>query len=188
MRLGAAFVSWLALVAAASVTPALPTTLISLDEALASAFPPPLVVEARTAFLDEEDARKIEKIAGSEPRSRIIRYFVAHEEGATDAMSAGAGFLDTHLVRTLEETLLIVVTPAGTIGRIEVLSFREPREYLPSARWIAQFEGRKLDEDLWLRRGVRPLSGATLSSRSITEAARRALALHALLVSGQVRE
>jgi hypothetical protein len=188
MRMRASLVSRLAVVAAASATTALPTTLVSLDQALDSAFPPPLVVEARTAFLDEEDALRIEEVAGSEPPSRVVRYFVAHEEGATDPMSAGAAFLDTHLVRTLEETLLIVVTPAGTIDHIEVLSFREPREYLPSARWIAQFEGRKLDEDLWLRRGVRTLSGATLSSRSITEATRRALALHALLMSGEIRE
>ena len=67
------------------------------------------------------------------------------------------------------------------IHTAEPKSFFEPQDYLPSRRWFGQFEGRDLDEGLRLKREIRTLSGATLSSRSATDAVRRALALHRVL-------
>jgi len=58
----------------------------------------------------------------------------------------------------------------------------EPEDYLPSGRWLQQFPGRRL-EDLGARQGLRALTGATLSSRAVTQAARRVLALHRLFVA-----
>jgi len=72
----------------------------------------------------------------------------------------------------------VVVDPVGRIGRIEVLSFDEPPEYLPRAAWYRQFDGRKLDAELELRRAIRPVAGATLTARATTDAARRVLALY----------
>ena len=76
---------------------------------------------------------------------------------------------------------MVVVDPAGSIVRIEVLSFSEPEEYLPRAHWYQQFPGRRLDDELSLSRAIRPVSGATLTARATTEAARRVLALHRVL-------
>jgi FMN-binding protein len=76
---------------------------------------------------------------------------------------------------------MVVVGPAGAIARIEVLSFSEPEEYLPREHWYAQFPGKVLDGELAMRRGVRPVSGATLTARATTDAARRVLALHQVL-------
>ena len=76
---------------------------------------------------------------------------------------------------------MILVDPAGSIARIEILSFAEPEEYLPRQAWYGQFPGRKLDDELSLRRGIRPVSGATLTARATTEAARRILATHQVL-------
>ena len=42
----------------------------------------------------------------------------------------------------------------------------------------AALEGRKLDDDLALKRGIRSVTGATLTARATTEAVRRILALH----------
>ena len=76
---------------------------------------------------------------------------------------------------------MVLVDATGAIARIEVMSFGEPEEYLPRPHWYAQFSGRKLDDELSLKRGVRPISGATLTARATTEAARRVLALHRVL-------
>ena len=73
---------------------------------------------------------------------------------------------------------MVVVGPAGSIARIEVLSFSEPEEYMPRGHWYAQFPGKALDDELAVKRGIRPVSGATLTARATTEAARRVLALH----------
>jgi hypothetical protein len=81
----------------------------------------------------------------------------------------------------MPETILVVVDPAGALARVEVLSFSEPEEYLPRPRWYAQFPGKPLDAELSVKRGVRPVVGATLTARATTAAARRVLALHRVL-------
>jgi Na+-translocating ferredoxin:NAD+ oxidoreductase RnfG subunit len=93
----------------------------------------------------------------------------------------GYAYFDTHRVRTLPETVMVVVTSDGKIDRIEILSFDEPPEYLPKERWMDQFDGRRLDDDLSLKRKIRPLSGASLSARAITNASRKVLALHKVI-------
>jgi Na+-translocating ferredoxin:NAD+ oxidoreductase subunit G len=50
-----------------------------------------------------------------------------------------------------------------------------------------EFQGRKLDDELAISRGIRAVSGATLTARATTEAARRVLALHAVLARRQTR-
>jgi hypothetical protein len=81
-------------------------------------------------------------------------------------------------VRTLPETVMIVVGPDAKVQRIDILSFDEPPDYFPKQRWIDQFRGRALDDDLSLRGKIRPISGASLTGRAITNASRKVLALH----------
>jgi hypothetical protein len=77
---------------------------------------------------------------------------------------------------------MIRLMPDGRVKAIDVLSFDEPEDYLPGERWFRQFEGRALDDELSLKGSIRGVTGATLSSRSITAAVRRILAIHRLLV------
>ena len=92
----------------------------------------------------------------------------------------GVGFLDTHRVRTLPETVLVAVAPDGRILRVEVVAFREPPEYIAKDVWMRQFDGKQLDSQLTLKGAIRPLAGSTLTANSLTDAARRSLALHRL--------
>ena len=69
---------------------------------------------------------------------------------------------------------------------IEILSFSEPEDYLPKPRWIDQLDGKKLDDELSLKRAIRPISGATLSGRAIVNASRKVLAIHRVIQSRPV--
>jgi len=80
---------------------------------------------------------------------------------------------------------MVALDAAGAVSRVEVLSFREPQEYLPRDAWYEQFDGRRLDAELRLKRGVRGVTGATLTARATTEAVRRVLALHAVIGAGK---
>jgi Na+-translocating ferredoxin:NAD+ oxidoreductase RnfG subunit len=79
---------------------------------------------------------------------------------------------------------MVVVDPAGAVVKAEVLSFDEPPEYLPKKRWFDLFPTRRLDRDLAAGRGIPVVTGATLTSRAVADAVRRALALHAVLIAG----
>jgi len=141
-------------------------------------FPPPASTAKDTLFLTGEEARLAAEEAGAPLPSKIVTRYVARRKDDAGERIVGHVYVDTHVVRTAAETLLIVVGTDARVRRIEVLTFDEPPEYRPSPRWYAQFEGRGLDRDLDLRRGIRTLAGATLSSRSTTEAVRRVLAVH----------
>ena len=86
-------------------------------------------------------------------------------------------------VRTKRQALLIAMNSEGVLAGITVLGFAEPRNYLPRAKWFALFQGHRLDEQLRLRKGIDGVSGATLTSRATVAAARRALAVHAVLAA-----
>jgi len=147
-------------------------------EALAIAFPPPQEVDRRTLYLSEDQAVRTAALAGAPVDSRVVPYYVGRADGGI----TGYAYFDTHLVRTLPETVMMVVEPGGAIRRIDILSFEEPPDYLPGDRWLQQFRGRELGPGLTLNQEIRALTGATLSSRAITQATRRVLALHRLWV------
>jgi hypothetical protein len=150
--------------------------LLTVDEALALAFPG-AAIERRTVYLTEAQLARVADLAGERPASAIVHPYVATRQGAL----VGTAYFDSHLVRTLAETVMVTVDAEDRIGRIEVLSFDEPPDYLPRVEWYRQFDGRPLDAELELRRAIRPVAGATLTARATTDAARRVLALHQVI-------
>jgi hypothetical protein len=99
-------------------------------------------------------------------------------EGFHGSRLVGYAFIDTHTVRTLPETFLLVLDPEGAVRATHLLAFHEPPEYLPPARWLDQFTGKALDGDLWLGRDVDGISGSTLSAQALTAGVRRLTAVH----------
>jgi len=146
--------------------------LLTQDEALTLAFPG-CTLERRTVYLSETQARDAERDAGTRLVSAIVHPYVARCAGEP----VGIALFDTHVVRTLAETVLVAIDPDGKLLRVEVIAFDEPPDYLPRPEWYRQFDGRRLDPELELRRALRPVTGASLSARAATDAARRALAL-----------
>lgn len=143
-------------------------------QALASAFPPGARVIRQAHFLTPAQLAAARKESGlSFSDQMIIRYV-----GVEGQRVIGYAYFDTHRVRSLAETVMVVVKPDGNIDRVDILSFDEPPEYQPKPRWLEQFRGRKLDDDLSMKRSIRPISGASLSGRAIVNASRKILALH----------
>ena len=153
--------------------------LVTPEEAVREAFAG-APAEKHTDYLDAAQTAAIAKLAGSPPSSRIIISYRASKDGRP----LGTAYLETHIVRTLPESILVVLDPQGRISKVEILSFDEPDQYRPKPRWMEQFAGRTLDPELSLSKGIRGVTGATLSSRAITEAVRRVLATHQVLSAG----
>lgn len=152
--------------------------LLSQEEALLLAFPG-ASVERRTAYLDSEQMDQVQRLAGAgiEPARAMMPYYLATRDGEP----VGVAYFDTRRVRTEVATVMYVVDPAGRLARVEVIAFNEPREYLPRQAWLQQFAGRSLDKDLALKRGIRGMTGASLTARTVTAGARRILALHEVI-------
>jgi electron transport complex protein RnfG len=156
------------------------TVLITVEEALELAFPN-ASTERETLFLSDDQRHQVAERSGAEVSSALATRYVAKD---ADGAVVGWAYLDTHRVRTLPETLMIVIAADGGVRRVEVVTFREPIEYMPREGWYGQYEGETLDDDLALKRDIRPVTGATLTARATTEAVRRILALHAVSSEG----
>jgi hypothetical protein len=147
--------------------------LMTQQQALASVFPASANVAREKFFLTPQQLAAARKESGADFDDQlIVRY------------SGGNGmyaYFDTHRVRTLPETVMIVVDASGAIARVDILSFDEPTDYFPKRRWIDQLLHRKLNDDLTLDRAIHPISGASLTGRAIVNASRKVLALHHVL-------
>lgn len=159
----------------ATAAPAGARVLLTQKDALALAFPGDMKVERKTAFLTDEQLAAAEKAAGTKIDSKIWTYYV----GSSSA--AGTAYFESHRVRTMNEAFMVVVNPDATVRFIEILSFAEPSEYQAPEKWLGQFSGKKLDEDLMLNRGLRNITGASLTSDAVTKGVRRVLAVHQVL-------
>ncbi len=149
---------------------------LTQKEALELAFPK-AEIRRKAHFLTKEELARAKKLSGGTIPSALLTTYQGWKKGKL----LGTAWFDTHRVRTLPETLMVVVDPKGRIARLEVLAFHEPKDYLPRGNWYAQFRGHALDKGLSLKKGIHGVTGATLTSRAVTLAVRRVLALHQVL-------
>ncbi len=150
----------------------------SRESALRLAFPDADRVEKRDLFLTDGQAERIEALARVRLPSRLVTVYVGWESG----LVTGYAFIETHQVRTLPETIMIVVEPDGRVRDLHILAFHEPPEYAASPGWLRQFRGRALTDELSLRGDVAAITGATLTATTLTAAVRRTLAIHQVAI------
>jgi hypothetical protein len=149
---------------------------VSREEALRRVYPG-ATFQAERKFLTEEQMKKAAALSGVEiPTALIARYVVVN-----DGKVVGRAYVDTHVVRTKNESLLICLDSGGNVKRVEVTAFLEPPEYRAGDAWYGQFRDRALDSDLQLNRAIRPIAGATLTATATTRAVRRVLAIDQVL-------
>ena len=78
-------------------------------------------------------------------------------------------------------TYAVAIDPQGIVRGVEILDYRETRGgEVRDPRWRAQFAGKGPGDALRLGEDIQNLSGATLSSRHITDGVRRLVVLHRL--------
>jgi Na+-translocating ferredoxin:NAD+ oxidoreductase RnfG subunit len=159
------------------VSPSEAKVYLTKDEALKKVFDD-AVVERKTLFLSDEDVKRVESLSGAKVESKILTYYTAMK----DESVIGYAFFGSHIVRTKPEIYMTVINPDGSIKYVEILAFYEPPEYLPPKRWFEQFGGKVLDDNLWIKRGIRAITGATLSANSITQEVRKTLSVFNIMI------
>jgi hypothetical protein len=150
----------------------------SRESALQMAFPEADSLSSKSLLLDDTQAIAIEELARTPLSSRLVNVHI----GMRDGVVTGYAFIETHNVRSLPETLMVVIGCDGRNRGVHLLAFHEPKEYLPSRRWLGQFVDRELDSQLALNRGVAGVAGSTFTARAITAAVRRLMATHQVVI------
>jgi hypothetical protein len=155
---------------------------VSREEALTRVYPG-ATIRADRVFLTEAQKATAAALSDADISSPLIARYVATAGGKV----VGRAYVDTHVVRTKNESLLICLDESGRVKRVEVTAFLEPPEFQGSEAWYAQYQGKALTDDLNVHRAIRPLAGATLTSSATTRAVRRVLAIDQVL-TGTVAE
>jgi len=151
-------------------------SVIPREQALAAMFPDAEII-VETVFLTESELDEARELSGTEIQSALIaRYTILNKD-----LIIARGYVDTHNIRTKRESLLIVIDPDGRIMRIEITASQEPPEYRATTDWYRQYEGKILDNDLYIDRSIRPLAGATLTGQAANQAVRRVIAIDMVL-------
>ena len=149
---------------------------LSREEALAGVYPG-ADIRAEQLFLTPAQLKQVGARAGTDPASALVARYVATRNGQV----VGRAYVDTHIVRTKRESLLVALDADGRVMRVDVTAFQEPPEYRAPQPWLGQYRGRALDDDLGINRAIRPIAGATLTGRSANNAVRRVLAIDEIL-------
>ncbi len=163
---------WL-LPVAALTTPAYATTYLTVEQAQQLMFPGQTLTSAPIK-LDEAQRLTVERASG---------LAVPHTDFAVwRASSGGYFFLDAVIGKHELITYALGVNPDGTIKDVEILDYRESYGgEIRNAGWRTQFVQKSAADPLKLDQDIRNISGATLSSRHVTDGVRRLMAIHALL-------
>ena len=149
---------------------------ITRSEALALAYPGARVTRDRI-ILTSEQMVAVAARARVGMQGRIFPRYVARRDGVV----VGRAYIDTHIAKTERQSLLISLEPDGRVRRVDVTVFFEPAQYMAPSEWLRQFDGQVLHEELAVRRGIRPIAGASFTGRAIGNAVRRVLALDQVL-------
>ena len=148
------------------------------EEALRTAFPEAEVIEKRTFFMTEDQKKQVESLARTRLDSKLVTLYM----GKRGQRLLGYAMIDVHTVRTLPEAVMVVLSPEGRVASTLVLAFYEPLEYLPSERWLKQFDQAKLTPDLRVGGRIAGITGATLTARAMSGSVRKVLALYQVLI------
>lgn len=148
------------------------------DEALRLAFPDADQIEMRTFIMKDSEQKRAQEMARTPIDSKLFTFYIGKKRGAVIRYVA----IDTHVVRTLPETFMAVLSPEGQLQTVIILAFHEPTEYLPSQRWLEQFRDKSLSPELWAGRDIAGIAGSTLTTHAITQGIRKVLALFEILI------
>ncbi|MFQ5904069.1 MAG: FMN-binding protein [Candidatus Binatia bacterium] len=165
-------------ITALSPISAYPKVFYAKDEALKLAFPEADTVETRTFILKDSELQRAQKMARTRIDSKLFTFYIGRKKGEI----VGYAAIDSHIVRTLPETFMVVLSPDGQLRATVILAFHEPLEYLPSERWLKQFRQKELSPELWPGRDIAGILGSTLTVQAITQGVRKVLALFEILI------
>jgi len=150
----------------------------SKSEALKLAFPDAERVETVNLYLTDAEIEKLRLLSGATTESALQTLY----RGWAGERILGYAAIEAATVRTMPETVLVVLDPEGRVRFAEVLAFFEPEEYKPGKRWLDQFQGKKLSSELRIGGEIQGISGATLSAQALTLQVRKSAALTRLLL------
>lgn len=136
----------------------------------------------RSIQLSADQRKAIAKAAGAPGYDKVQRVWEARVGGKR----AGWFIVDRVIGKHDFITYALALGADGSVRGIEILDYRE--SYGGEVRhpnWRRQFVGKRPGQSLRLEADIKNISGATLSSRHVTDGVRRLLVTYQMLLAGK---
>jgi Na+-translocating ferredoxin:NAD+ oxidoreductase RnfG subunit len=137
--------------------------------------PPPVLAQSAPAA---KLAQSIERVYGDGAQLDTVRVDTATVYRVSRA-GALLGFAQVRNVKGKDQpiTYLVALDSASVLKDVDILVYREPRGgEVAYDSWRKQFRGKTADAPLQVGKDIRNISGATISSNSVTRGVKQALA------------
>jgi len=130
-------------------------------------------VVPRPIVIDSTGRAAISKVSKSPFADDTLRIYVCRKGDSL----AGYGIVDNVRGKSRDITYMLILNAAGEVASVEILIYRESHggEVAGSA-FRDQFSGKKSGDRLVAGRDIKTISGATISSRSVTAGVAKLLA------------
>lgn len=155
--------------------------LISPIDAMKQSYGVDSKIIEESIILSGAEAKKVQEASQVKLGSKIFKVFKAVQDGKTQ----GYGVLINRKIRSKNGVVLYMISPESILKGIEVIAFNEPMEYVPSKKWISQFENVDTQTSLMLSKDIPTITGATLSAKSFVDGSRVAFALYNEILKGK---
>jgi Na+-translocating ferredoxin:NAD+ oxidoreductase RnfG subunit len=163
---------WISLPLAALSVSVYATTYLTVEQAQQAIFPGAQLAPTAITLTDAQ-AKQIEAMAGVPVRSRELKAW---------RVAAGGWLLVDEVIGKHEIIQYALGLNAdGSVKQLEIMDYRESYGFeVRSPGWRKQFVGKTAADPVQLNRDIGNISGATLSSRHVTEGVKRLLATYAV--------
>lgn len=146
---------------------------LSLEKVFKETFSQNVTIGQKDISLSNSQRNALQNQAKAKIDSSKIRFYIVKRSHK----DVGYGVLLVQKIRTKRAAILYIVDAHEKIKNIEIIAFKEPSEYKPYRSWLDSFIGKSMSDNLKSGEGISTISGATMSARAISNAARIALAI-----------
>lgn len=168
-----------AAVAVIAPQPAAATIYLTIPAAQQALFPGARFVE-HPLVLSDEQRKAIARAAGAAPYDKMQRVWEVRNGGRR----AGWFIVDRVIGKHDFITYALALGTDGSIRGLEILDYRETYGgEIRNPNWRRQFVGKLPGSQLQLDRDIKNISGATLSSRHVTDGVRRLLITYQMFLA-----
>jgi Na+-transporting NADH:ubiquinone oxidoreductase subunit NqrC len=159
--------------------PAYAVQYMTIEQAQQAAFPAAThFTEAHIVFTPEMKA-KIEQLSGQKLQTKGEQVWQAKAGNKR----LGYFILDYVIGKHLVIDYSVALETDGRIRQVDILQYRESYGgEITNPDWLAQFKGKTGHDNLEPGQDIRIISGATLSSRHVTEGIKKVLAIYDICI------
>ncbi len=167
-------------VAIAAIAPAQATDYLSAEQAQRVLFPAAQGFAPYPLTLKAAQLSEIRRLSGTPQRTATPRIWRAVAGGRT----LGWVIVDEVIGKHEFITYATGISADGHVVGVEIMTYRESKGgQVRDPRWRARFRGKTLADPFKLDRDIPNISGATLSSRNITDGVKRLLAVYTVALA-----